>query len=356
MKKINLIILILVGLITVISCEKDETKIVLADNGIAPALTAPTGGTTYVLTEENDTNTLTTFTWSAADFGFDAAIDYSVQFDFAGNDFATANTLGTTTDLEFKITVGDMNQKILLADGAFGTVNSIETRVIAIISKTDVDTMASASVALDITPYEVIIVFPRLFVPGEHNGWVETDSTSSIFSIKSNDKYEGYINTTVNPSGFKLLYVPAWEEDKTIGDPDVAGTSGTLQIGSWGGNNIMITTDPGYYQIKADLNALTYSILLTDWGLIGDATPGGWDTDSDMTYNVVSGVWELTVDLVAGNIKFRANDAWDLNYGSNNANGICDAGGTDIPVAIAGNYTITLDLRGPLYRYTVVKN
>lgn len=359
MKKINLIILILVGLITVISCEKDETKIVLGGDGTAPALTSPTGGTSYVLTEENDTTTLTTFTWSEADFGYDAAIDYTVQFDFAGNGFATPNSLGSTNNLQFKITVGDMNQKLLLADGVFGIVNSVETRVIAIIKaidKSDVDTMISASVALDITPYEVIIVYPRLFVPGEHNGWLETDSSSSIYSVKSNDKYEGYINTTVNPSGFKLLYVPAWEEDNTIGDPDAAGTSGTLQIGGWGGNNIMITTDPGYYQIKADLIALTYSILLTDWGLIGDATPGGWDADTDMTYNVVSGVWELTVDLVAGNIKFRANDDWGLNYGSNNANGICDAGGSDIPVATAGNYTITLDLRGPLYRYTVVKN
>ena len=73
-----------------------------------------------------------------------------------------------------------------------------------------------------------------------------------------------------------------------------------------------------------------------------------------MTYS--AGVWTITLDLVAGDIKFRANDDWAINYGSNNANGICDAGGTDIPIAAAGNYTITLDLRGPLYRYTIVQN
>jgi len=359
MKKINLIILILVGLITVISCEKDETKVMLTEAGIAPALTAPTGGTTYVLTEENDTNTLTTFTWSLADFGYDAAIDYTVQFDFAGNDFATPNTLGTTTNLEFKITVGDMNQKLLLADGVFGTVNSIETRVLAIIknfSKTDVDTLASATVALDITPYEVIIVYPTIYVPGNFQAasgygsdWSpDNELVARMYSVKSNNKYEGYVYMANGSNEFKFTDGPNW--DLNWGD---TGADGTLDEG---GDNIL-AANPGFYKINVDLNTFTYTpILDTDWGLIGDATPGGWDTDTDMTYNVVSGVWELTVDLVAGNIKFRANDDWGLNYGSDNANGICDAGGTDIPVATAGNYTITLDLGGPLYRYTVVKN
>jgi len=196
-----------------------------------------------------------------------------------------------------------------------------------------------------------------LFVPGDHNNWDAADSTSSLFSVKSNDKYEGYINTTVAPSGFKLLKVPAWEQDNTVGDPVAAGTSGTLQVGDWGGNNIMITTGPGYHLIKADLVALTYSIQLTDWGIIGSSVPPyDWSADIDMTYDDVNGVWTITDDFVAGVIKFRANDDWALNYGSNNANGICDAGGSDIPLAEDGNYTITLDLRGPLYRYTITKN
>jgi len=359
MKKINLIILILVGLFVLFSCEKDETKVVV---GVytPPAFTAPTGGSSYVLTEETESATMTTFTWSAADFGFKAAISYSVQFDFTGNDFASPVNLGTTTKLEMAITVGSINQKILLADGPFGVVNSIETRIMAIIKsidKADIDTLFSASLALDITPYEVIIVYPRLFVPGDHNGWDAADSTSSIWSIKSNDKYEGYINTTVNPSGFKLLKVPAWEQDNTIGDPDAAGLSGTLQIGDWGGNNIMITTDPGYHQIKADLNAETYSILRTEWGLIGSSVPPyDWSADVDMTYSALDGVWTVTLDLVAGDVKFRANDDWALDYGSDAANGICDQGGANIPIDTNGNYTITLDLRGPLYRYTIVKN
>lgn len=359
MKKINLIILILVTLFAFISCEKDETKVVIGTYG-PPALTAPTGGSSFVLTAETETDTMTTFTWNAADFGFKAAISYSVQLDFAGNDFDSPINLGTTTKQELAVTVGSVNQKILLADGVFGTVNSLEARIMAVIKsidKSDIDTLFSATIDMDVTPYEVIIKYPRLFVPGDHNDWDAADSTSSIYSVKSNDRYEGYIYTTASPSGFKLLKVPAWEQDNTIGDPDAAGTSGTLKIGDWGGNNIMITSAAGYHQIKADLNAETYSILRTEWGLIGSSVPPyDWSVDVDMTYNTMEGVWTITLDLVTGDIKFRANDAWSLDYGSDNANGICDQGGANIPIATDGNYTITLDLRGPLYRYTIVKN
>ncbi len=358
MKKINLIILILVGLFAFFSCEKDETKVVIGTYD-PPVLTEPTGGSNYVLTEETETDTLTTFTWSAADFGFDAYLLYAVQLDFAGNNFAAPISLGNTTNLQLPVTVGWVNNQVLLGNGVFGIVNSMEARIMAILKSidTNVDTLYSTSIALDITPYEVILKYPRLFVPGDHNGWDAADSTSSIYSVNSNDRYEGYINTTASPSGFKLLKVPAWEQDNTIGDPDAAGTSGTLKIGDWGGNNIMITTAAGYHQIKADLNAETYSILRTDWGLIGSSVPPyDWSVDVDMTYNTLDGVWTITLDLVAGDIKFRANDAWSLDYGSDNANGICDQGGANIPIATDGNYTITLDLRGPLYRYTIVKN
>jgi hypothetical protein len=273
----------------------------------------------------------------------------------SGDNFATPIDVVQTTNLTAPVTVGFINNLMLSNDFPFDVEADLEFRVLAAIHA-KVDTLESSVISLSITPFEKIIIYPRLFVPGEHNGWNAGDSASSIYSVKSNDKYEGYIYTTVVPSGFKLTRVPAWEEANTIGDPDAAGTSGTLQDGSWGGNNIMIQTGPGYHKINADLVGLTYTILLTDWGLIGSATPGGWDTDSNMTYDVLAGTWSVTLDLVVGEIKFRANDAWDLNYGSNNANGICDAGGNNIAIAEAGNYTVTLDLRGPLYRYTVIKN
>jgi hypothetical protein len=119
-----------------------------------------------------------------------------------------------------------------------------------------------------------------------------------------------------------------------------------------GGTNIALTL-VGDYAFTLDLShpqAYTYSA--NTWGIIGDATPGGWSTDQNMTWNSTSKVFTVTANMVVGAFKFRANDAWDLNYGGDiNA---LTSGGANISVATAGNYTITFDPWG--LKATVTKN
>ena len=75
-----------------------------------------------------------------------------------------------------------------------------------------------------------------------------------------------------------------------------------------------------------------------------------------MTYDATKGVWKITLALVAGDIKFRANDAWDINYGDNGPDGKLELNGANIAVSAAGNYTVTLNLEVPKYTYSVLKN
>jgi len=355
MKKINLIILILVGLFAIISCEKDETKVVIGVYN-PPAITAPTGGTSYVLTEETETDTMTTFTWSAADFGFQSSVLYSVQFDFVGNDFASPGDMGSTNDLELAVTVGNVNQKIILAGGYTGVVNSLETRIMAVIQaidKTNIDTLFSSSITMDVTPFEKIIIYPSVYVAGNYqaaSGYTSDwspDLGPQLYSLKDNEKYEGYVYMANGSNEFKFTDGPNW--DLNWGDD---GADGTLDEN---GANIL-EANAGYYKMNVDLNTFTYTYMGTDWGLIGDATPGGWDSDTNMTFDDVNHVWTITVDLVVGTIKFRANDDWALNYGDDGGDLKLDKDGADIAVAEAGNYTITMDLEQPMYRYTIVKN
>ena len=95
-------------------------------------------------------------------------------------------------------------------------------------------------------------------------------------------------------------------------------------------------------------------------GLIGGAIPGtGWDSDRDMTFDATTGTYSITLDLNAGEIKFRANDNWDFNLGDNNNpnDGRPEVGGNNIKIDAAGNYTITLDLLvGGNWVYTIKKN
>src|SRR5690606_30586649 len=51
-------------------------------------------------------------------------------------------------------------------------------------------------------------------------------------------------------------------------------------------------------------------------GIIGSATPTGWDSDTDMP-EVSPGVYEIVMTLGAGAVKFRADNSWTVNWGSN---------------------------------------
>lgn len=117
-----------------------------------------------------------------------------------------------------------------------------------------------------------------------------------------------------------------------------------------GGNNIPVA-NAGTYSVMLDLSSpLKYKYSLTQWGLIGDAT-GGWSADLNMT-PAANNTWTITTDLVAGEIKFRANDGWDINYGGSGGNLV--SGGANIAIPAAGNYTITLNLANGTY--TVQQN
>lgn len=79
-------------------------------------------------------------------------------------------------------------------------------------------------------------------------------------------------------------------------------------------------------------------------GVIGDATAGGWDGDQDLFYKAGDGGvhnWAGVVTLAeAGEMKFRANDAWDFNLGGDLAG--LTAGGDNIPTLGEGDYYIVL--------------
>jgi len=105
--------------------------------------------------------------------------------------------------------------------------------------------------------------------------------------------------------------------------------------------NIALATE-GDYAITLDLSQpLAYTYRADTWGLIGDATPGSWDTDTDMTWDAGNGVFTVTLDLTAASMKFRANNGWDYNLGGDI--GALTPGGDNIAISTAGNYTITLD-------------
>jgi hypothetical protein len=253
------------------------------------------------------------------------------------------------------VIVGELNSTLLALGVNPNQSADMEVRVKSVAHE-KAATMYSNALSITVTPFEKIIIYPKLYVPGNYQGasgyggdW-SPDVAGQLTSLLFNDKYEGYVYMANGNNEFKFTDNPNW--DNGIFGDSGGGTTGILASP---GNNITLA-DAGYYKINVDITGLSYTTLNTDWGLIGDATPTGWDSDTDMTYDPVAKTWSVTLDLVAGGCKFRANDGWDLNYGDNGADGKLDAGGDNISISEAGNYTLTMDLSKGPYRYTIVKN
>lgn len=328
------------------SCSDDKLDPVVK-LGAAPSISAPAANSAYVLEEANAANKFDDFAWSSADFGYQAAITYTVELDKAGNAFAEPVTLGTTTGGDLTdITVEKINSILLAKEVPVGVPSNFEIRVRAKVSN-DVDELVSEPVTVSITPYETVVVYPVLQVPGSYQGWDPANTATVITSLKSDGTYEGYIWVGDTDAKHKFTQGGSW--DVNWGDD---GLDGTLDPG---GADIPLGA-AGMYRMNVDLNQLTYTDVMTNWGLIGSATSTGWDSDTDMTYDPNTGHLTITTDLVAGDIKFRANDAWDINLGDDDANGKLEYGGANIAISEAGNYTIELILNVPKYTYKVTKN
>ncbi len=186
-------------------------------------------------------------------------------------------------------------------------------------------------VTLDMINCTYTISKPILYMAGDANGWAQIDYLASV----DGSSFTGFMY--LNQNGFKFCSEPNWD-----------GTNYGATFFSKEGDNIIMTEEAGYYKVDVDLSAKTYTLTpITTIGVIGDATEGGWDADQDMTYIPYNsetkepGYWEIKdINLTAGAIKFRANDAWDISWGGD-INSLTTNNGGNITVE-AGTYDIKL--------------
>ena len=116
--------------------------------------------------------------------------------------------------------------------------------------------------------------------------------------------------------------------------------------GGWGG---LRTTKNLVNQFAVDLDNLN-SLLgsQSDWGLVGNATPNGWNGPDIEMYQTGPQEFSIYAELANGELKFRFNEDWGNNYGDNGGDGTIESGGANIAVS-AGTYFIVLDLGSGTY-------
>ena len=184
-------------------------------------------------------------------------------------------------------------------------------------------------VTLDMNNLTYTVGKPVLYMKGDANGWEGYDYLSGDDGVH----FTGYMY--LNQNGFKFCTQKDWKGTNYGANFDTAQDA----------DNIVMTEPAGYYQVDVDLSAKTYTLTpITSIAIIGAATPGGWDTETPLTYNETERCWEVKgIELTAGECKFRSNHSWDdpnPNWG-----GTLDAlvqKGDNINVAEAGTYDIKL--------------
>ncbi|MDP2423821.1 MAG: SusE domain-containing protein [Bacteroidales bacterium] len=319
------------------SCEKDETKVVMSETPTPPSLvTLPN----LTLQRANANNTII-FIGTAVNPGFIASATYFLEASSSATNFADALLLysGVRADT-MKFKVSDLNG-LMLRKFPADQVSSVHFRLRSLLV-VDAGTGAlgtstkplqyiSAVKTVSVTIYGL----PRLDL-------INSGITQKIESAAGDGVYFGYVKLDAT-------------KPFTLRDPDANKTYGAT------GSNLVVNGNPiippgtGWHAMTANTIALTYTISPYMIGLVGSATPNGWNTpDQKMDYDVQAGTWKITLDLVQGEIKFRKNDGWAWNLGGTPDN--LTQGGANIAVT-AGNYTITLTIINDLTgKCTIVKN
>lgn len=345
MKKI-LILLTALSFGFMYGCKKEQ-KITVSSNITAPTLTTPSADVTFAVTPADSTQTMT-IVWTKSDYGVSAVVNYFVQLTSTGQTVS----LGTSSTDTLTLTYGAINAK-LLALGA--PVNGAATGQIrvgsAIYGK---DTVYSKVINLNVTTYKALAP-DKLWLPGSYEGY--NPGAAPTIPHVTTFTFEGYAYFSA-AGNFKFTSAPDYQHINY-------GDAGNGKLTTDGNANGIGYNSAGVYLLDADLQNLTYSATyISTFGIIGPATPQGWNGSTPMTYNSSTGLWTIKLDLVGNSpLKFRANDAWDINYGPSDSNALSGSLIFNDPGAItivdSGNYTITLDMTKTThsgYYYTIVKN
>lgn len=180
---------------------------------------------------------------------------------------------------------------------------------------------------------EALNFAPYIYEIGANTGWA---TTIPLAGVNYDGTYRGFAYLD---GEFKFKpNADNWDGDweKATGD----AYSGTL---TESGSNNIDAPEAGFYMMDVNIVSMTYNLTrINSIGIIGDATPGGWDSDTEMTYSVDEGCWVATLDLTDGEFKFRADGDWQKGDWGGSLDNLT-SGGANIPVT-AGNYTVKLYL------------
>lgn len=371
------------------SCDRDDT-LAVAELKSNPDIISSLSATSYVINDTNLSNTFETIVFKKANFGVNVETENQLELALAGTSFAKPINLGVaTSDNYVKLTYQELNNALISLGLVPNTPADVEVRVKSNIKSgnTNPTYVYSSPISFKVTPFKANPddLFPKIYMPGIWDavalgGYAEWDPANSpaLYSSKKNNVYAGFqymafksASYPLDPDNGAFKFTPGASWDNDMGD-DHTRTGKLTKDGEW---NIKVADYPvaNTFFIKVDLANMTYSLEKANMGIIGEATPNGWNSQVDLAYNPSTMKFEIaSIALTGGKVfKFRNNDSWSIKIqpASGDVTPVSgkevqvynSAEGTvkDDPSFICpetGNYKIVLDLHNSgYYSMTITK-
>ncbi|MFD2725353.1 SusE domain-containing protein [Hyunsoonleella rubra] len=367
-KNISIVVLAVCTMLLSSSCEDGTDEFFISET--APVVLSDLSITNVELDPVNINNPAMTLTWTEADYGQQAAVNYSIEI-AADEAFATS-TIATTVSGNnvATLSVSELNSAagtVGLAPFAWSTLYA---RIVSSLGTQNGIPVASNSISFMVFPY-FNYPFDDYYLVGNGvaPGWSNNSNNPALFRDAGNSNLYHYTGFFANSSGdfgegrFKVLetrglWQPQWGvtdsegEDTPKTSGEIAGNPGTQDSdpGRFG------VTSSGYYHFTINFGDNSYTMEPYDESGATDFTSmeiqGSAVTTTAMTQSSFdSHIWNLpSVRLVPGDLQFVTNtgSAWG---GSTEFSGQATEGGIT-PVVVEDDYEVWFnDLDG---RYILI--
>lgn len=347
MKK-NIIIKFLMAVVLILGLTSCEDRDLVTIDNVATPVVMDLSTNSLVLDENFPTNHALTVSWTPAEYTVPVAMNYILEIS-KDEAFANPVELGRTQNVKFlSFTVKDLNE----AAKAIGLVayepQKMYFRVKSYLGEGDMYQISNVT-SLTITPYiaSPTYNYTDLYLIGNATagGWDNVATNMNLFPLLKTANSNVYTFTGLfKVGGFKVIKVKGdWGAQFGYG-----GSAGTLSTD--GGSGDIQVAEEGYYKLTIDTAALTYTFVpvtvpTTTYSSVSifGSVNGNWDTDTQLTQSTFDPhVWMATnLHLKDGEFKFRANNNWDVSWGTDSEFfGTATLGGSNIPLSSEWDYHV----------------
>lgn len=289
---------------------------------LVPITLAPSSKTDVILQVANATQKAISFTWNASNYG-NNTINYALQIDTVGGNFAKPQTIKFGTALNGDILQMDLNTAAINAGVIGGSTKNVEFRIVSYKDANYTTPLVySNAVTLKLTTY--VPIPDNLYIVGDATpgGWANPVPVPSQQFTKK-DAFSFTINIGLT-AGKSYVFLPLngdWGH-KYGGTSATGGT--LLKDNDVPGSNTPAPAVSGVYQIVVNFQTNTYTVTQVqvpdNLYIVGDATPGGWanpvPTPSQQFTKIDAATFGMITHLGTGSYLFLPlNGNWDHKYG-----------------------------------------